>query len=503
MNINEFISSFKNHPVLFIGTGFSLRYLENSYSWDNLLKKVSINLFETGEEYYNIKSRCEENGKYNYEKIATILEAQFNDFLEKNRNGKFKYINDIFFENMENDLNISRFKIYISELLSELNYKDNMHDELVQLKKVKKNIGSIITTNYDKLIEDIFDFIPLVGNDILLSNPYGAVYKIHGSISEPRNIIITVDDYLEFSKSYELIRAQLLSLFIHNPIIFLGYSISDKNIKDILKTIFSYVRPNTEQAKKIRDNFLLVEYEKDSTNLQVIEHDIDIEGFSTLRINKFKTDNYLELYKELSKLQLPVSAMDIRKVQNVMKEITSGGEIEVKITEDIDSMNNSDKILVIGSSKSVSYDFMNAPELMDKYFNIIEEENAQILQPIDKIRIQSNQYFPMFGFEKINPSINSAQKLKEQQVIKINEELERIDIGEDTFYDSIDDILKCDQLGYVKMMRIIFWSVYHNKISIDNLEEYLKIYNNKDKTSYRKLLCLYDWKKHSDCAHYS
>lgn len=195
--------------------------------------------------------------------------------------------------------------------------------------------------------------------------------------------------------------------------------------------------------------------------------------------------------------------MDIRKVQNVMKEITSGGEIEVKITEDIDSMNNSDKILVIGSSKSVSYDFMNAPELMDKYFNIIEEENAQILQPIDKIRIQSNQYFPMFGFEKINPSINSAEKLKEQQVIKINEELERIDIGEDTFYDSIDDILKCDQLGYVKMMRIIFWSVYHNKISIDNLEEYLKIYNNKDKTSYRKLLCLYDWKKHSVYVHCS
>lgn len=39
MDIQEFISKFKNHPVLFIGTGMSLRYLENSFSWDALLKK--------------------------------------------------------------------------------------------------------------------------------------------------------------------------------------------------------------------------------------------------------------------------------------------------------------------------------------------------------------------------------------------------------------------------------------------------------------------------------
>ena len=40
MNIQEFISNYHNHPVLFVGTGLSLRYLENSYSWDSLLKKV-------------------------------------------------------------------------------------------------------------------------------------------------------------------------------------------------------------------------------------------------------------------------------------------------------------------------------------------------------------------------------------------------------------------------------------------------------------------------------
>ena len=107
MNITEFISNFKNHPVLFIGTGFSLRYLRNSYSWDSLLKNISYDLFGTNEHYLNIKSKCEYDGKYNYEEIATVLEKEFSEKLIIDRNGKFKHINDLFFESMEQDINCS------------------------------------------------------------------------------------------------------------------------------------------------------------------------------------------------------------------------------------------------------------------------------------------------------------------------------------------------------------------------------------------------------------
>ena len=85
------------------------------------------------------------------------------------------------------------------------------------------------------MIETLFEFNPLIGNDILLSNPYGSVYKIHGCVDAPDKIIITQNDYNLFNRRYELIRAQLLSLFIHNPIIFIGYSIGDENIRNILK----------------------------------------------------------------------------------------------------------------------------------------------------------------------------------------------------------------------------------------------------------------------------
>ena len=41
--------------------------------------------------------------------------------------------------------------------------------------------------------------------------------------------------------------------------------------------------------KRSDHSFLLVEYSKDSDNVEVTEHDIDVEGFSTIRINRIKT----------------------------------------------------------------------------------------------------------------------------------------------------------------------------------------------------------------------
>nr|WP_320147755.1 SIR2 family protein [uncultured Anaeromusa sp.] len=496
MNIEEFISRYKNHPVLFIGTGISLRYLRNSYTWDGLLSTISADLKGNDEFYLDLKASAQENGKYKFDLIASSLEREFNQAVAADRNGKFKDVNDVFYENMKNGSNISRFKIYMAKLLSDISFKEEKREEIAELKKVRKNIGSIITTNYDKLIEEIFEFKPLIGNDILLSNPYGALYKIHGCVSDPVKTIITREDYCCFKEKYELIRAQLLSLFIHNPIIFMGYNIGDENIKSILKTIFTYVEPNSEEADKIRNNFLLIEYEAGSPNEDITEHDIDMEGFSTIRINKIKTDNYAAVYKALSELHLPISAMDVRKVQSIVNEIYAGGEIKVTITEDIDSLKNADKILAIGSSKTISYQYHSAAELQMNYFKIIDESNSQVLTLIDKYKIQRSQYFPIFGFSLINESIASSSRLKTQQVSKLDQI--KTDTREQckTEYEKIEDINNCDSIPDSYKMSAVLWSILEDKILLADVEVYLKGFTDKNSTNYRKLLCAYDYKKY-------
>jgi len=113
MNINEFISTYRNHPVLFVGTGISLRYLKESKTWDGLLKKIAFELKGNTEYYLDLKAKFETNGKYDYPGIASALESDFTDSLVQDRNGKFKEINDIFYREMANGNKLSRLKIYI------------------------------------------------------------------------------------------------------------------------------------------------------------------------------------------------------------------------------------------------------------------------------------------------------------------------------------------------------------------------------------------------------
>jgi len=490
MNVNTFIGAFRNHPILFIGTGISLRYLNQSYTWDALLKKIAFDLSDTNEYYLDVKSQSQKGGIFRYDLIADRLEKDFTEALMKDRKGKFEQVNDKFYELMEKGINVSRLKIYISMLVESTETKPEMAAELAEFKKIGKNIGSIITTNYDKFIESFLDFIPLIGNDILLSNPYGAVYKIHGCVSDPIKIIVTEADYAKFEKNYELIRAQLLSLFIHNPIVFIGYSVGDENIKSLLKTVFTYVESNSGPAKKIKDNFILVEYEPESDNQEITDHDIDIQGFPTIRINKIKTNDFVSIYKSISNLSLPISAMDIRKVQSIVKEIYAGGDIKVKITEDLDSLKNADKILAIGSEKSIQYQYMTAPETVNNYFKIVEESNNQLLELIDKYQISETQYFPIFAFSLICPNIHRANALKDQQTKRLNKAIEQIADICKTKHILIGDIIGDSSISATNKCKAVLWSVMNDKVNLEDVETFLKSF------PYQKILCAYDFKKY-------
>lgn len=394
---------------------------------------------------------------------------------------------------MKQDMCLSRLKIYVSHLLEAISYKGNYSAELELFRKMRKNIACVITTNYDKMIEDIFEFNPLIGNSILLSNPYGSVYKIHGCISSIDKIILTTEDYNEFDGKYELIRAQLLSLFIHNPIVFLGYSVNDDNIKNILKTIYSYVDPNSDQAKKIESNFLLVEYEKDAISLQVMNHDIQMEGYSLIRINKVKTDDYSSIYRGMADLSLPISAMDIRKVQDVIREIMAGGAVKVTITDDLDSLSNSDKVLAIGASDNIRYEYKDHSSMIGDYFKTISDENKQIVQLINKMKISQNLWFPVYGFSNIYDGILDVESMKKRQVEKITNIVSKIEKKCQKKYDNVSDIIKDTDIAATYKTDAIAYYCFHSQIGLQALKSFLYDYPDKRAGDYRKLLCVYDY----------
>ena len=497
MDIKQFFANYTNHPVLFVGTGISLRYLENSYSWDALLKKVCVDLTGNSDKYYDIKARHQHGKRCDYSEVALEIEILFNDSISEDRDGQFKDINDEFYRLMEKDQNVSRFKIYISKLLLDTNLKEDKREEIKCLLKVKKNIGSIITTNYDEFLDKLFDFEVLIGNDILLSNPYGSMYKIHGCINSPENIIITNADYELFDVKYELLRAQLLSIFMNNPIVFLGYNVGDENIIKLLETIFSYVEANTPEAEKIRANFLLVEYEGGSTNLEVTDHDIRLSNNQLIRINKIKTDDFISIYENLANLQIKISAMDIRKVQNIVKDIYKNGDIKVEIVEDPNDLQNKDKVLAIGSSSSITYTYKEPKYFIEDYFKIIEEEDTSMIKIMNYFKVQKNQYYPYHGFSKICEGLLNIQDSKSNQIKMLNDYYNTIKPKYRKAYDNIDDIIGDKTIAISYVSDVIYYSMYNNATTTQDLKQYLISIDDKKSSNYRKLLSLYDYKEYN------
>jgi hypothetical protein len=188
--------------------------------------------------------------------------------------------------------------------------------------------------------------------------------------------------------------------------------------------------------------------------------------------------------------------MDVRKVQNIVKDIYAGGDIKVNITEDLDSLANSDKIIAIGSSKTIQYHYQTASEMMANYFKIIDESNSQLLTLINKYSIQSSQYFPVHGFSKIFGGIEKIETLKERQRAKVESALEGVTAPCKVRHRSISEILSDISITDGNKNNAIFWHIYHGDLDFLDVETYLRQFGNKSDTTYRKILCAYDIKRY-------
>src|SRR5580692_8370177 len=106
-------------------------------------------------------------------------------------------------------------------------------------------VRNIWTTNYDRLIERALEAIGrpvdavIAENDLALRPRPGAVrlFKMHGSVERPNEIVIATDDYELYRRKrgafLPLLQAHMTSL----SMLFLGLSFADPNIKHVLALI--------------------------------------------------------------------------------------------------------------------------------------------------------------------------------------------------------------------------------------------------------------------------
>lgn len=232
--ISDVINRFNATPFLFVGSGLTRRYY-NLPNWEDLLKVFAEKISNDDFIYTSYKNKAKsENPKMGINpRIAELIENDFNKkwFSDSSiRSLDSKYLDIV-------KSGVSPFKAEIAMYIKN-NSKivDKYQDEVEKLSNIsKKSLSGFITTNYDCFLETIVDnYTTYIGQEnLVFSSIQGIaeIYKIHGCVSSPNSIVINEADYIDFDSKSAYLAAKLMTIFVEFPIIFIGYSVTDVNIK--------------------------------------------------------------------------------------------------------------------------------------------------------------------------------------------------------------------------------------------------------------------------------
>ena len=346
-------------PVLFVGSGISKRYLPDFPNWPELLEK---SFHEVNPDPYYYGKYLEKFTRDNlssfemYTKLGTIIENDFNDAFYDRRV-------KVHLGNSKNpkwlSQGVSPYKMYLVSLFKKLalTTDSDLLKEISSFKMLKNKISAVITTNYDNFLEnEIFtnDYhVFCHQNELFSSDSYNIaeIYKIHGSITDAKSLVITEKDYENFNSSRKLIIAKMLTLFAESPIVFLGYSFTDENIQHIIEDFLSCI--TKKELSTIGEHFVFVIHKKGEQRLIESKRSIMTANNVEIPITAIETDNYLTVFKKLNNIIPGIAASRVRSTKRIIKKIvdqslssTSAESIIVGL-EQLDELDLSSKPLAV------------------------------------------------------------------------------------------------------------------------------------------------------------
>ena len=361
----EIFKSKNAGPFLFIGSGFSRRYL-GLENWRGLLEKFCVT--EKPFEYYLSLS----NGYY--PTIARLISEEFNKYwweADEYKNNVNRYKSKI------ND-STSALRIEICNYLTTLDQTKAKQSEFANELELLAtlNVDGVITTNWDLFIEQIFpDYKVYVGQkELLFSNPQeiGEIYKIHGCATQPNSLILTDTDYEEFESKNAYLAAKLITLFVEHPIVFLGYSISDHNISSLLRAISLCI--GKDNIEKLRKNLIFVQRLGDNEVQNVSDTYLTIDGVQ-IPLILVKTNNLNPIYEAVNVSKRKIPARILRFCKEQMYELVQSVDPDEKMcVVDIDEIESKDDI-----------EFLVGVGVISKHNELVSEIGYSSIQAQDLI----------------------------------------------------------------------------------------------------------------------
>ena len=514
MTLTEIVNGFNTTPFLFIGSGMSRRYLELP-NWESLLKHFAEQIRNDKFAYqYYVNKASVGNSSMILPRVASLIESDFNE--EWFSNPAKRNLNEKELESVAKD--ISPFKAEVAAYIKRsFSINPQYQKEIELLEKISSNsISGVITTNYDTFLEDHFDgYKTYIGQSELIFSPLqgiAEIYKIHGSVDSPESIVINEKDYQIFDEKEKYLAAKLMTIFMEYPIIFLGYSISDWNIQQIIRSIVSCL--DTQQLHKLSDRFIFVEYQPNNSGIEISSYAVMIES-EPLQMTKIGLSDFSQLYRalEMKKAKMPVRLLRHFKEEIYNFVITNSPTATMRVASIDDTrVKDEDLVLAIGRASEFGLKGLSGLDASEWYRNIVLgdlnfsadellryafpkllKQNSNKL-PVNKLLVSAKDSYPeaeelalKYTFDKIiSKTIRNQRHIVEK-------------------YHSVMDIWNLKSATIEKKTRLVA-HLPEDKISIDELETILKelFEQNRNilhdattpvKTNIRRLILIYDYLK--------
>lgn len=344
--LKELLQKHPAAPFLFVGSGFSRRYL-GIEDWAGLLQRFCAPIRDFG--YYSSKA----NG--DLPMAASLMAIDYNEWWWTSPEAETSRISSAGSVKGQSDALKADIAAYMDMFSLEDARSSGFGPEIASFSEIA--IDGIITTNWDSLLEELFpDYKVFVGQqELLFSNPQaiGEIYKIHGSASDFKTLVLTSEDYAEFSARNPYLAAKLVTIFVEHPIIFLGYSIADPHIRAIITSIAQCL--TQEKISAFQENLIFVQRANDG-EVPTIEKTTIQSGDFSVTMMVAKVTDLGQVYAALTGTKRKIPARVLRFFKEQLYELVHASiDVEKKLAvvdfEDVDSADAVEFVVGVGVAK--------------------------------------------------------------------------------------------------------------------------------------------------------
>lgn len=173
----------------------------------------------------------------------------------------------------------------------------------------------------------------------------GEIYKIHGCCSAPDSLILTDTDYHDYNNRNAYLASKLITIFVEHPVVFIGYSITDTNIRDLLKSISLCI--GKENIDKLRDNLIFIDRNEPVGGPSIETSYLQFDSIQ-IPVKVVKTKNYTPVYDAISQFERKLPARVLRFCKERVYEIVKGQNPDKKIAVvDYDQIQDKNDIEIV------------------------------------------------------------------------------------------------------------------------------------------------------------